>query len=290
MKKSVILAFMAILLGFTFTSCKEDTQPRLSKPTNFVLNTPPMADQLYVMSATSAINLTVSQPNYGLATTPQYQVEIARTADGFETGEYRTLPSTTTDAKIVVGGEEFCLALCDLWGYTDPEKFDNSPRPVYVRVHAWVPNADYSSIYSNVVELKAVQPYFAVKIADTIQLVGQPEGWSTAVNEAWFLYETEPGSLVYQGTFEIPEGQFQFRFYDKFDAAEPWDWYSIGAQDEDNPVNITLTDGSYSGDLCYDPATKSAGKGSWQIENWPGGTVEMTVNLKTKKVAFTLVQ
>lgn len=84
--------------------------------------------------------------------------------------------------------------------------------------------------------------------------------------------------------------QFQFRFYDKFDAAEPWDWYSIGAQDEDNPVNITLTDGSYSGDLCYDPATKSAGKGSWQIENWPGGTVEMTVNLKTKKVAFTLVQ
>lgn len=108
MKKSVILAFMAILLGFTFTSCKEDTQPRLSKPTNFVLNTPPMADQLYVMSATSTINLTVSQPNYGLATTPQYQVEIARTADGFETGEYCTLPSTTTDAKIVVGGEEFC--------------------------------------------------------------------------------------------------------------------------------------------------------------------------------------
>ena len=37
MKKSVILAVMAMLLGFTFTSCKEDTQPRLSTPTNFVL-------------------------------------------------------------------------------------------------------------------------------------------------------------------------------------------------------------------------------------------------------------
>lgn len=279
---------MAILLGFTFTSCKEDTQPRLSKPTKFVLNTPPMADQLYVMSATSTINLTVSQPNYGVATTPTYQVEIAKTADGFDNSEYRTLPSTTTDAKIVINGEEFCLSLCDLWGYTSPETFDDSPRPVFIRVHAMVENADYSSIYSNVIELKAVQPYFAVKIADTIQLVGEPEGWSTAYNEAWLLYETEPGNLVYQGTFEIPAGKFQFRFYDKFDEAEPWEWYSIGAQDDDNPVNIAMTDGSYSGDCFYDPATKKAGKGSWQIPDWPGGTVKMTVNLNTKKVSFEL--
>lgn len=290
MKKSVILALMALVLGFTFTSCKEDTQPRLSKPTNFVLNTPPMADQLYILTANSSINLTVSQPNYGVATTPNYQVEIAKSADGFDKGEFRTLESMTTMAKITVSGEEFCLALCDLWGYNDPETFDDSPRPVYVRVHAWVPNAEYSSIYSNVIELKQVKPYFAVKLPDTIQLVGQPEGWTAAENTAWLLYETEPGSLVYKGTFAIPEGQFQFRFYDQFDAAEPWDWYSIGAQDEDNPVDITLTDGTYSGPCFYDPATKGAGKGSWQVPNFPGGTVEMTVNLNSKVVSFTLVQ
>ena len=290
MKKSVILAVMAMLLGFTFTSCKEDTQPRLSTPTNFVLNTPPMADQLYVMNANTAINLTVSQPNYGVATTPMYQVEIAKTADGFEKGEYKTLSSTTTSAKITVAGEELCIAMCVLWGYTSPDNFDDSPRPVYVRVHAWVDNAEYSSIYSNVIELKQVKPYLAVKVPDTIQLVGQPEGWSAAYNADWLLYETVPESRVYQGTFEIPEGQFQFRFYYQFDAAEPWDWYSIGAQDADNPVDIAMTDGNYSGDLFYDPATKDAGKGSWQIPNWPGGTVKMTVNLKTKKVDFTLVQ
>lgn len=290
MKKSVILALTAILLGFTFTSCKEDTQPRLSKPTKFILNTPPMADQLYIMAANTTINFTVSQPNYGVATTPDYQVEIAKSADGFDKGEYRTIESQTTDAKISISGEEFCLALCSLWGYTKPENFDNSPRPVFVRVHAWVPNAEYSSIYSNVIELKQVQPYFAVKIADTIQLVGQPEGWKTEVIDAWLLYETEPGSLVYQGTFEIPEGQFQFRFYDKFDASEPWDWYSIGAQDDDNPVDISMTDGNYSGPLFYDPETKKAGKGSWQIPNFAGGTVEMTVNLNSKMVSFTLVQ
>lgn len=289
MKKSVILALMAVVLGFTFTSCKEDTQPRLSKPSNFVLNTPPMADQLYIMAANTSINLSVSQPDYGVATTPNYQVEIARTADGFEKGEYRTLESMTTLARINVSGEEFCLALCDLWGYDTPEKFDASPRPVYVRVHAWVPNAEYSSIYSNVIALN-VKPYFAVKVSDTIQLVGQPEGWQASVNEAWLLYETEPGNLVYQGTFEIPEDQFQFRFYDKFDAAEPWDWFSIGAQDEDKPVKITLTDGNYSGPCIYDPDTKGAGKGSWQIDGWAGGTVQITVNLKTKMVSFSLVQ
>lgn len=281
---------MAVVLGFTFTSCKEDTQPRLSKPTNFVLNTPPMADQLYVMSANSTINLTVSQPNYGVATTPNYQVEIAKTADGFDNNEYTVLPSVTTFAKIEVSGEEFCLALCEMFGYDDPETFDPSPRPIYVRVHAWVPNAEYSSIYSNVVELKQVQPYFAVKVADTIQLVGQPEGWSTEVNENWLLYETEPGSLVYQGTFVIPADQFQFRFYDKFDADEPWEFYSIGSQDEDATLEISMTDGTYSGPCFYDPDTKQAGKGSWQITGWPGGTVSMTVNLNTKVVNFTLVQ
>ncbi len=284
------MALMAVVLGFTFTSCKEDTQPRLSKPTSFVLNTPPMADQLYVMSATSTINLTVSQPNYGVATTPNYQVQIAKTADGFANDEFRTLDGITTEAKIAVSGEEFCLALCDLFGYDTPEKFDNSPRPIYVRVHAWIPNAEYSDIYSNIVELKQVQPYFAVKVKDTIQIVGDCEGWTAAYNEDWLLYETEPGSLVYEGQFEIPAGKFQFRFYDKFDAAEAWEWYSIGAQDEDSPVEISMTDGVYTGPVFFDFSKKSAGKGSWQISGWPGGTVDITVNLVTKTVVFATVQ
>ena len=31
---------LPVLLGACFTSCKEDTQPRLEVPTEFVLNTP----------------------------------------------------------------------------------------------------------------------------------------------------------------------------------------------------------------------------------------------------------
>ena len=55
------------IMGIAFTSCKEDTQPRLEKPTEFVLNTPPMASQTYVLhesdGQSSEIVLTVSQPD-----------------------------------------------------------------------------------------------------------------------------------------------------------------------------------------------------------------------------------
>lgn len=285
------MALAAIVLGFTFTSCKEDTQPRLGNPTTFVLNTPPMSDQLYVLTENSSVNFTVSQPNYGVATTPYYQVEIAKSAEGFANDEYQIVDGTTTIAKIVSPGKEFCIAICKLFNYTTPENFDGSPRPIFVRVHAWVPNAPESSIYSNTIELKQVQPYLAVKAPDTIQLVGQPEGWSTSPNAAWLLYETEPDSRLYVGTFEIPEGQFQFRFYDQFDPDEPWEWYSIGAQDADSPVDITMTDGVYSGQCFYDFSSdgKGKGKGSWKIPNWPGGTVKMSVNLTTKAVVFETV-
>lgn len=289
MKKSIILGALLAVLGFTFTSCKTDTQPRLERPTEFKLNTPAMADQLYVMSSESALEFTVSQPNYGLATTPNYQIEIAKTADGFDNGEYQVVEGTTTIAKIDITGEAFCIAMCSLWGYDEPDTFDATPRPVYVRAHAWVDNAEYSSIYSNVICLQKVQPYFAVKVPGHIWVVGDCEGWSCAPNPDWMLTETEPESKIFKGTFFIPDGKFQFRFYAAFDADEPWEWNSVGAQDADNPVNIEFSDGVYSGACFYDPNTKAAGKGSWQVPDWVGATVSMTVNLGTKTVHFQIV-
>lgn len=289
MKKSIILGALLAVLSFTFTSCKTDTQPRLEKPTTFKLNRPAMADQLYVMTAESALELTVSQPNYGLATTPNYQVEIAKTEADFAKGNYAVVDGTTTYAKIDVAGEAFCIAMCSLWGYDDPDNFDNSPRPVWVRVHAWVDNADYSSIYSNAVCLSQVQPYFAVKVPGHIWIVGDCEGWSCAPNDEWMLTETEPESRIFKGTFNIPEGKFQFRFYAAFDPDEPWEWNSIGAQDADSAVDIAFTDGSYSGPCFYDPTKAKTGKGSWNVPGWPGGNVDITVNLATKTINFQIV-
>ena len=56
MKKISIIASLLLLLGIGVSGCKEDTQPRLEIPTEFVLNTPPAAEQLYIFRADSKNN------------------------------------------------------------------------------------------------------------------------------------------------------------------------------------------------------------------------------------------
>lgn len=55
---------------------------------------------------------------------------------------------------------------------------------------------------------------------------------------------------------------------------------SIGSQVDDASIEIALTDNVYSGDVTV------PGKGNWQISDWAGGYVTITVNLNTNKVKF----
>lgn len=279
MKKISILAALLVMLTMTFTSCKEDTQPRLDYPTEFVLNRPAYADQLVLVEENGFIRFTCSQANYGLATTPTYQLQVSKTEDF---AEYQTVDYTTTKADMVIPAEPFAMAVCSLYGWTVASEADQSV-PVWVRCISSVPKAsDKYTIASNAVKLEQVKVYFAVKLPDAIYLIGQPSGWD--INSAAMpLYETEIGSKVYKGTYTIEAGQFQFRFYDELGD---WNFYSIGAQDADSPVGITFTDGEYAGQCFYDPETESAGKGGWECTSWGGGDVEMTVNLNNKTVVF----
>lgn len=283
MKKISIMMGLAVLLSTAFTSCKEDTQPRLERPTEFVLNTPALADNTYVLSEDSGVELSVSQADYGMGIVPVYTVEVATKQDK---SDAKALPESYTSARFTVPGESLSLALCEQLGYVDEESFSNTAVPVYVRVISSVPNCDYATIASNWVELKSVQPYFAVKLPDNIWVVGQCQGWSVEAS-TWTLTETEIESRIYQGTFEIPADQFQFRFYD---VLGDWNSWSIGAQDEDNPVDIAFTDGVYEGPAFLGGDGDSKGKGSWQVPGWPGGTVKMTVNLSNPKKATVIFE
>lgn len=274
---------LAVLLSTAFTSCKEDTQPRLERPTEFVLNTPPMAENTYVLSAENGIDFTCSQPDYGMGVTPTYSVEVATKADKSDAVE---LPESYANASFTVTGEALAMALCNQLGYTTPEEFKDTPVTVYVRAISRVKNCDYATIASNWVTLKSVQPYFAVKLKDQIFLMGEPTGWDIAKSDM-VLEETEVESRIYQGTFLIPAGQFQFRFYDQLGDWKSW---SIGAQDEDNPVDISFTDGVYSGPAFLGGDGDEKGKGSWQVPGWPGGTVKMTVNLSNPKKASVIFE
>lgn len=108
---------------------------------------------------------------------------------------------------------------------------------------------------------------------ERIYLVGAPQGWDIT-NNSMPLEEVSEG--VYFGSFDIKAGDAMFRFYEFLGS---WDNYSIGAQDWDSPIDIIL-DGSYAGIAVN-------GKGSWNIPDWKGGKIDMTVDLNTMGVLFS---
>lgn len=286
MKKISILSVLMVMVAMAFTSCKEDTQPRLEIPTEFVLNTPPFAHQEYLVEEGGSIEFTCSQANYGLGTTPTYTIQVCKD-EKFEEGTYQTVEYNTQQAVISVPAEFFSMAVCELYGWADAGEV--TAVPVWVRAVSSIENAPADAngnpqytIASNPVKLDQVKVYFAVKLPDAIYLIGQPSGWD--INATTMpIYETEIGSKIYKGVVTIGEGEFQFRFYDNLGD---WDWFSIGAQDEDATVDITFTDGTYSGPCFYSPTTEAAGKGSWQDTTWAGGDLEITVNLNDNTVVF----
>ncbi|MBD5287147.1 MAG: hypothetical protein HDR47_03495 [Bacteroides sp.] len=288
MKKISLMMTLLLILGVAFTSCKEDTQPRLEKPTEFVLNTPPMANETYVLEeydgVATQIYLTVSQPDYGLGTVTSYEVQLSKTEDF---AEYQSLLTVNTQAQIQCDGYEWSVAMNALNGITsndDADKFTGEAEDVYVRVRAFVPNADYSSICSNVIKLN-VQPYFAVRAPGKLYVIGQVSGWDID-NGAIYLSEPDNGigSKIYSGEIEISasDAATGFRFYTELgnwgdNGALP----SIGsnADDGDN-LSVTMDEDNYYSGPCVN------GKGNWNITNWEGGKMKMTVDLNEMKVYF----
>lgn len=315
MKKISIIASLLVLLGIGVTGCKEDTQPRLEAPTEFVLNTPPAADQLYIFRADEKnnslydIEFSVSQPNYGLGCVPDYQFQVAKSVEDFEAWDaavkeagnedpenpflgadglplVSTLETIFTTAQMKITGNVFVDGVNSIYGF-DIDNYHGETVPVAVRVHAWLPNANYSSIFSNIVVLPQVSSYVPIPGPDEIYLIGEPQNW-TITDGSMVAEETEIGSKIYHGVFDIPAGKFTFRFYDQLGDWQSW---SIGAQDEDNPVDIEFVNGKYSGPIFISAGGgDEKGKGSWKVADWEGGKIEVIVNLNDKTIEMNLFE
>lgn len=288
MKKISILMALALLIGISFTSCKQDTQPRLNKPTEFVLNTPPMADQTYILSPENGVDLTVSQPNYGLGVVTNYQTQISFTEDF---ADYTNIESISNQAKINISGEEMAQAMCKLMGYVNNDTenlFSDAARDVYVRVRAYIPNADYSDITSNTIKL-VIKPYKAVKLPGRLYVIGQVSGWDIN-NGAIFIEEPANaiGGKVYTGVvpFTAADAAGGFRFYESLGSwGDNGQLPSIGSNaDDGNNASVEVDEqGVYKG-ACV------LGKGNWNITNWQDGDMKITVDLNTMKVIFEKAQ
>lgn len=272
---------LALVAGTSLTSCKDDTEPRLEKPTEFVLNTPSMANQTYVLTADNGIDLAVSQPNYGLGVVPNYQTQISFTEDF---AKYADIESLSQQAQIRLNGEELAQAMCKLMGYVSNDTEDlysGEARKVYFRVHAFVSNCDYSDITSNVIALTVV-PFKAVKFPARIYVIGDVSGWDIN-NGAVYIEEDAVGSNVFVGTVEFTHDQAAagFRFYQTLGSwGDNGMLPSIGSNADDGTnANVSLDGGVYTG-ACV------AGKGNWNITNFDGGKLKLTVNMNTMKVTF----
>lgn len=311
MKKSFVMAALALATALPFTSCKDDTQPRLQPAPegSFVLYEPADNNYTFLLSPESTITLTTNgQPDYGLATVVNYEVQIsllpdvkdwhpAKTdAEGneIELPTYYTLKTVGTQSVITASCREIALGVNTMFGVkeeTDIDKYDNSVRPIYVRIRAYVPDpkepegfVPYSEIYSNVMTLKHVQPYFVVPKPAVMYMIGNYQGWNIAGNEQTVEISEEEngiGSEIYTGYALLTSSQASsgFRFYKELGD---WEHNGIGAGVDDANNTVELEDGVYDGD-CFN------GKGNWNITNWPvEAWMKITVNLNTMKVIFAV--
>lgn len=254
MKKISYILMMALVALTAFTSCKEDTQPRLQRPTEFVLNTPPMALNTYVLAENSGVELTCSQPDYGMGLVADYQVEVSMTEDF---AEYRTLDEVYTSARFTVPGPSLAIALCEMLGY-DSQTYVDTPVAVYVRLVASVPNCDYATITSNVIKLESVVPYLAVTGPSYLWTPGDANGWSHANSQ--LLATNDEG--IYVG-YAFLQSEFKF-------TNQP-DWNGINYGDS-GEAGVLYGDG---------------GAGNLTVST--PGLYYCTVNLSTLKYSVTLM-
>ena len=292
---SVLFAAFAML--FTACDSDRDDNPKLGPnhtASEFVVNTPAVTDQYIQLSPDNTVNLTWSQPNYGVNTVVNYKVQVGLAENGSVRWSDGYLDTGYTSCNVQLSGEEIAKALCKLDGFaTEDDYVDMGFREVAMRVAANIQTStsqvvDGTEIVSNTVTFKHMAAYCNVPSKGTMWVIGSCCGWpepspgnkQTLVDGGWFIMETEIGSNVFEGEVEMPEGDLTFRFYSKLTGWDGGDSYGFKVEDE--ATEITLTNGVYEGNGLV-------GKGSWYIAGFPGGTMYLKVDKNNNTVKFELL-
>ncbi len=233
-KLSIFLAMTAVALGFS--ACSDDDTPKYHEPdadTVLVLNTPPFAQQLYMLTPGSTMTFDVKeQPDYGFAASVNYGLEMSLDKENI----YQLTPSALTSPSMVIKQDDMATGLCVLNNIESEEDWNANTaaqgvQTVYVRATAQLPTVESSLVKSDWVELKQVQGYFAIPQPGAIYLIGSPSGWEepTESNADKLadrrLFETTIGNQIYSGVFDLPAAPM-FRFYT---ALNGWDDASVSS-------------------------------------------------------------
>ena len=297
-KSSVLFAAFAML----FAACESDRDdnPTLGPnhtATEFVVNTPALADQYIQLSPENAVNLAWNQPDYGVNTVVNYKVQVGLRENGAERwGEYLETGFTSTNVNI--SGEEIAKVLCKLDGFaTEDDYVDMGFREVIMRVLANIKTTssklvEGTEIMSNTVSFNHMAAYCNVPTKATLWVIGSCCSWpepsagnkEKLIDGNWFIMETEIGSKVFEGDVVMPEGALTFRFYTKLTGwgSDDNPEGSIGWQAKDEAADYEFAGNEFSGSCM-------PGKGSWSFPNFTGGTLHITVDLNKNTVKFVIL-
>lgn len=289
------LLFAAIATLFTACDADRDDNPIIGPehaPTEFVLNKPAMADQYIQLSAANAVNLTWSQPDYGFPVVATYKVQVGVADNGNVKWNPEYLETTFTQCSANVSGEQLAKAICQIDGFaTQDDYVDMGFREIALRICSVInttvgDEVKGTEILSNAVTFKHMAAYAMIPSKTYLYVIGNCSGWkepSAGNAEAladWRIWETEIGSKVFEGQIEAEAGELSFRFYTKLTG---WDGgNSYGTQVDDAAVDCEFNaDGEFSG-------TAMTGKGSWKFASFPGGKLNIKVDMNRNKVTFKL--
>ena len=295
MKKYILASLLAGVAFFGFTSCEDDndSNPTVSQPESFVLNTPAYAGNVYDLENSDSLELTYSQPAYGFTAAVSYYTQVSMTdewkntetaADGTEVEldkpKFVELDGYSNKAKTNASAEAIDKAIMKMGGYSSAAEIPENAE-LYVRMRATL--ASGYECYSNVVKLN-VKPYFKAIVAadpELWYLIGACVGdgsWGSEIGTAVYpmspvegeTYDevTGQGVLTYTGYFTSDLGGFKI-------VKTPGEWAEQW--------------GGTDGDITKPKKKDDAGEGADFKVPTPG-YYTITLNTKTNELSIVKVE
>ena len=264
------LLFLAVVAVPFLTSCKDDndSNPTLSIPSSFVLNTPGLAANNVYDLPNGTVNLTTNQPDYGgWPAAVIYAVQVSLT--GAE-GTWTELGTTSSSTKIQASGDEINTAVLTAYRAANNDENPEGALPIFVRLRAYLANNtnNLGEVFSNTIQLKvlAYEPPVELSLPTSIYVCGN------SIADAWSTWKPVP--LIW-----TKEGQFYTMIYNNADGFKwgnkPQDWFGYDMIDEfDNQVDGMEISADGDGNIVFS-------KPGWYV-------LKFVTAIEGKKVKYTL--
>ena len=264
------LLFLAVAVVPFLTSCEDDndSNPTLSIPSSFVLNTPGMAASNVYDLPNGTVNLTTTQPNYGgWPAAVIYAVQVSLTG---EEGTWSELGTTSSSTQIKANGDEINTAVLTAYRAANNDETPEGDLPIWLRLRAYLSNNtnNLGECFSNAIQIKvrAYEPPVELTLPTSIYVCGN------SIADAWKTWKPVP--LIW-----TKEGQFYTMIYNNADGFKwgnkPQDWFGYDMIDEfDNQVDGLEISSDGDGNIVFS-------KAGWYV-------LKFVTAIEGKKVKYTL--